>query len=1398
MDLYTIEICATLNDANDQGPENDCIPASNETYEFSINYNEEAGMASIQVPMSNGNYYANRPFQATGTVSNGGILDLSDVPVRLVITNAQGQQVYNERVIVESVDAAAPNNFAFVAFPLFTPPAAGTYTACMTVEYPGDPDNTNNEVCTTFDVQANLEGTYTIGQLNAGKARNYLTIQDAADALYQKGVSGPVTFELTDANYMLEGNEQTNNVALDLSGFVVGMNSENTVTFKPSLQRSLSKGSITITMSSPNGIGVLFGQQLTPSNPNSLAFEFSNVRPYSNSAGFYTFDGGNQKSIKVNLAASTPFRAPFYLGDGASNITLQNLVIGNAAGSTASYRSSLPRTFYTNGQFSFEPDVRSVSGQPVTYSAGIVSRAKLPTGISGNNAERLDTLTNSMNMIAGNEISGFGYGIVDLGIGQLIKGGVNEFRAYHNMDNEIKNNVINNVSRAGVFAGFNEGLAITGNEIYNVGAASGMDVPMASGITLGGGFENRYYNGGVQIMGNEIHGITGEMYSWGLEINQARVRYQGIGGSGLTDFAGGSSWIGSNVIWDVRRGDADGMIAGIHLLTRRGNDLFDANDNTYFTTGDTVAGNTVVIGNDNVTGDGAIVGVGIQNADGAVVMNNAIALTVPENAAPIRSALFNQGTLFEASGSNNWYLGDDAPASLVSNNNAFYVPNSGIARFVEISGQSEVVSMGSQDELETLSQWQTWTGQDLSSVEGDFVSEHELQGVAPRQSLRVKVTPQPPIGSILNDRGERLASLTHDIDGEDRGAAGQGYDIGADEFDGRLYVSDLEVVEILSPSSYRSSMGATSDAEYVMTEAPVDVTARIRNSGALPRTNADVMVKIYRETMASNNGNWAMPAWEAMPVAEGTIQVDLNSGVSSDEAFGLQNFAPQSYEQLTGYTTPDRFAAMALNVTPRYRAVVSVGNDENNANNMAEKVYRFFIKRSLMSIVVSTENAGTELDGMSGSTEIAGRLNADSLMAAFLDLGFYNDPAGNMLSYDVLDRQAWEARAVDYSIYRTLFWSDGDGALERSERDDIRNFVDAGMPGSKKNLAIGAEDLVREHSGQMITDDENFVNRILRAEAVGASTPAVPDYDGGRIVGRAIARNTVETVEATGYAGDMDPMPALMDLYSDATTGGIALSAYSYMAGDRETTDSIAGVATASLTHNTVYLGIDWRHYARAGAFTGGERVLRGVIDFFEENGGTVVPVELVSFDAKSRGNDVDVFWATASEQDADHFLVERSAAGMATAGEAVYEAVATVPAAGTTTERQDYAIVDRGLEPGVYSYRLASVDRDGSVSRTGDVQVVIGGGVSLSIESVTPNPVVSQSVVSVSLPQAGMATVRLVDMAGRQVAVIHNGELAQGTNTVNLEAANLATGTYTVVVESMGQTATAPVTIQR
>ena len=155
-------------------------------------------------------------------VVNGGILDLSNVPVRMEIyrnTPGPRTRVYNQQVIVQSVDAAAPLNLAAVDFPLFYPADAGQYEACMTVQYPGDPTPDNDVVCQAFTVEGNLEGTYTIGQANAGKARNYVSLQAALDDLYRKGVSGAVKFQFTDANYVI-GSGAPNAPALDLSATI--------------------------------------------------------------------------------------------------------------------------------------------------------------------------------------------------------------------------------------------------------------------------------------------------------------------------------------------------------------------------------------------------------------------------------------------------------------------------------------------------------------------------------------------------------------------------------------------------------------------------------------------------------------------------------------------------------------------------------------------------------------------------------------------------------------------------------------------------------------------------------------------------------------------------------------------------------------------------------------------------------------------------------------------------------------------------------------------------------------------------------------------------------------------------------------------------------------------------
>jgi len=1408
---YSVEFCAILNNNNgvDQQVSNDCLPNST-PYIFEVNYNEEAGASQITLPATTGLYYANRPMQPSGIILNNGILDLSDVPVKMEIFKMPGgQKVYSEQTIVQSVDAASPNNFAGVQFPLFTPDAAGQYQVCMTTMYPGDPDPSNDQVCQLFNVEGNLSGTYTIGGLRSGQPRNYPSFELALNDLYLKGVSGAVTFELTDATYFVSAAPNSNAV-MDFSGYVPGMSSTNTVTFKPSLERSLSKGSVTITLNSMNGIGVLFGQQLVPSNPQSLAKQFPYIRSYSNSAGYYTFDGGLQKSIRVNLGASTAFRAAFYLGDGSQNITLKNLLIGNAPGSVPSYASSLPRVFYTNGQFTYESDVRTINAVTYTYSGGIVSRSKMPVGVSGNNAERLDTIINKSNRYEGNEIGGFGYGILSMGIGTLLKGGANTFESYYNTGTVVTKNLLTGHSRAGVYAAYEDGIQITNNRIHTVGQSVLAGTKDAAGIYLGG--TNQYNVMDAVVTGNEISGVRADSAARGISVEQVRNAYQSVTSSGGTYYAPSrpeNTLVASNSVWGLVRSASAGSMAGIHVQTgRNASNTLVPIALDYFTRGDLVANNTVFMTNDNVAGTGSVIGIGVQHGNGTRVMNNAIALLGASNAATTaHAAIFTEGTLFNNGKANDWYLPTNAPAALISDKNAFWAPNAGIGHFVEISEKSDLVSVGTPSDLKTLSQWRTWTRQDISSVEGNFTTEHEYKGVAPNQQLRVKVTPQPPIGSVLNQRGERLASITSDIDGQLRGAAGLGYDIGADEFDGRLYVSDLEVIDILKPSAYKSSTGATSDAEHIMTTSPVDALARVRNNGALPRTNADVRVRVYIETAASNNAQQAVPAFTPVPVVDRTVKVSLVSGESKDVTMGIPSWIPQTYQQLFGYTVPTRLSAMTMNVTPRYRIEVTTTPDENNGNNTQSKVLRFFIKRAQTHIVVSSRGASTVLNGASTSNDIAGRLNADTLQKALRDLGFINSPGTGIFAYDVFDRAAWEDRAVDYTMYTTMFWSHDQTALTRTERDDIRNFTDAGVPGGKKNLAMSSQEPVKRHVGTSITADQAFVNKVLRALYAAPGTPAVPNYSGKRIVGRALARNTEEMVSATTYPLDAASQPGLMKVYSDATTSGIAQAAYSYKKGDRTTTDSVAGSATASLTANTVYIGIDWRHFARTGAFTGTERVLRGIIDFFETNGGTVVPVELVSFDAKARGTNADVFWATASERDADHFTVERTRMDMGVAGEslqsgngenATWTAVTSVPASGNTTERRDYAVTDRDLMAGTYLYRLVMVDRDGSAEHSGAVEVIIGGAAELTVAGLMPQPATTAAELRLVMPEAALVHIDVVNAAGEIVAVAFDGMLAVGTQGVQLSTADLASGSYTLVVTSEAGRASVPLVVRR
>ncbi|HDQ99190.1 MAG TPA: T9SS type A sorting domain-containing protein [candidate division WOR-3 bacterium] len=80
----------------------------------------------------------------------------------------------------------------------------------------------------------------------------------------------------------------------------------------------------------------------------------------------------------------------------------------------------------------------------------------------------------------------------------------------------------------------------------------------------------------------------------------------------------------------------------------------------------------------------------------------------------------------------------------------------------------------------------------------------------------------------------------------------------------------------------------------------------------------------------------------------------------------------------------------------------------------------------------------------------------------------------------------------------------------------------------------------------------------------------------------------------------------------------------------------------------------------------------------------------------------------------------------------------------------------------------------------------------------VLPNPFVGQTTVRLQLPQAGRVRVNVVDISGRTVATLADGELAAGRQELIWQPGSLAAGVYFVRVETPAGTTTRPVLLTR
>ena len=148
---------------------------------------------------------------------------------------------------------------------------------------------------------------------------------------------------------------------------------------------------------------------------------------------------------------------------------------------------------------------------------------------------------------------------------------------------------------------------------------------------------------------------------------------------------------------------------------------------------------------------------------------------------------------------------------------------------------------------------------------------------------------------------------------------------------------------------------------------------------------------------------------------------------------------------------------------------------------------------------------------------------------------------------------------------------------------------------------------------------------------------------------------------------------------------------------------------------------------------------------------GSPLPVELTRFAATTKGQSVNVDWATASEKNNDRFEIQRSATGE------VFETVGTVKGQGNTSSAHNYAFVDSRPLAGLSYYRLRQVDTDGTTAFS---PVATVQWAPRADAAVYPNPTTGQ----VTLPVASYgAAYRILNPLGQVVlrgAVPANGRL--------------------------------------
>ena len=182
------------------------------------------------------------------------------------------------------------------------------------------------------------------------------------------------------------------------------------------------------------------------------------------------------------------------------------------------------------------------------------------------------------------------------------------------------------------------------------------------------------------------------------------------------------------------------------------------------------------------------------------------------------------------------------------------------------------------------------------------------------------------------------------------------------------------------------------------------------------------------------------------------------------------------------------------------------------------------------------------------------------------------------------------------------------------------------------------------------------------------------------------------------------------------------------------------------------------------------------------------LPVELVSFQAMTVKDNVELNWKTATEVNNYGFEIEKAIKPIMNdeLGIKNWGKVSFVEGSGTSNTPKTYSFTDKNCLAGKYSYRLKQIDRNGKFTYSQSVEVIVGQAPKLfALEQNFPNPFNPSTVITYQLPVTSHVSLKVYDAIGGEVATLVNETKEAGYYSTTFDAKNLASGIYFVRLQS-------------